>query len=274
VVHLQVVAVAKEGQIKRVFLLLLLFIIIQVTFEMAWIFVPTSFLTPPETGETAGILDNVLPVLFIFLYASRSRWFMRIIRGHQTFLSFFWLIWLVNEIGDAIQRVNMVYIYHYYGAEAAIESSPWMILIGWSYFIIPVLWLTVHAHNFVNRPSDKFTNRGTFLVFLKPWDALTLFLTLGINPYSSVSIVHRNKVFYFTKESHLFVKQNIRPALFENSYTMAIKPPTNFGHFLNRKVDTRYHWRKNSCVSVMKRSGIGIGPLDFIPAIFIMRFTK
>lgn len=269
---LPLAAAVMEAQIKRLVPLLLLFIIIQVTFEMAWIFIPHSISLPADTATTAGILDNVLPALFLFLYASKARWFIRIVQRYKTLVSLFWLVWLVNEIGDAILRINMVYIYHYYGAEAAIESSPWMILIGWAYFIVPVIWITYHSKNFGKRTSDKITKTGTFLVFLKPWNAFTLFLTFGINPFSSVSIIHRNKVFYFTKESHCFVKQNIVPEVFNNSYTMEINPPANFGRFLNSKVGSRYHWRKNSCVSVLKGSGIDIGPLDFIPAIFIMRF--
>jgi len=238
--------------------------IIQVGLEYLWMVAPERDYLQLHTSILAGMLDNIIPAFIIYFLINRRFIFLKLIA----------LMWLAKEVIDALIRLVIHYTLHtgqFELTKEIYEMSEWIEPI---YLFIPVLWLAVHAHNFVNRPSDKFTKHGTFLVFIRPWNALTLFLTLGINPFSSVSIIHRGKVFYFTKESHRFVKQNIQPALFENAYTMVIKPPKGFGWFLNRKVDTRYHWRKNSCVSVLKGSGMHIGPLDFFPAIFIMRFTK
>lgn len=237
---------------------------IQIGLEYLWMVAPERDYLQLHTSILAGMLDNIIPAFIIYYLINRRFIILKLIA----------LIWFAKEVVDGLIRLVIHYTLHTGQFELTREiydAAEWVEPI---YLLTPFAWLAYHYKNFTNRRSDKITKHGTFLVFIKPWSTLTLFLTLGINPYSSVSIVHRNKVFYFTKESHRFVKQNIRPALFENSYTMAINPPANFGHFLNRKVDTRYHWRKNSCVSVMKGSGIPIGPLDFIPAIFIMRFTK
>ena len=189
-------------------------------------------------------------------------------------LSLFWLVWLINEIGDAALRGQMLYIFFEGGADAAAQASDGMIWLGLAYLIIPLVWVLNSVRNFITQPSSRLNTSDTFLLFKQPTSTVGFFLTLGLRPYSSMNIIHQAVVFYFSREKNCYVKQIISPAALEFSYILKMDPPPDFSDFLDEKINSRYHWYKNNCITVLKGSGLKIGWLDFIPSIFIMRLIK
>jgi len=143
----------------------------------------------------------------------------------------------------------------------------------WIYLIIPMIYLLWRSKHFFHQLSDQYDKNGTFLLFKKPDDLLGLLLTFSFKPTSSISVFHKDVHYCYKRDVDGFHKRPATKTEINRGRLIRIIPPKNFTAFLESKVGTEYKLIRHNCITVLKGSGIHIGPFDFIPSIFSSRFA-
>ena len=231
--------------------------------EIVYQYVPQRDLIPLHIEITAYFIRSLIYAGLIFSLVDYRFFLAKLIT----------LIWFVSELQNLLVRLTTDYYRLFETKQDAINFNQFFIAVGWLYIIIPTLWLFYRARYFANQPSDRYNKKDTFLLFKRPENFLGLLLTFSFSPTSSVSVFHKDIQYCYKKDVDGFHKTPATKTERNRGRLIRIIPPKNFTAFLESKIGTKYKLIRHNCITVLKGSGIHIGPFDFIPSIFSSRFN-
>ena len=211
-------------------------------------------------------LDLIIFVSFIVIFLLLSY--------KDILLKLMCLFWISVQFFSVVVRIITNYYLYTENYKAAISiqndlSYFWI----WIYLIIPIIYLFRRSKHFFHQVSDQYDTNGTFLLFKRPDNFLGLLLTFSFKPTSSVTVFHKDKHYCYKKDVNGFHKRPVTKTEIDRGRLIRIIPPKNFTAFLESKIGTEYKLIRHNCITVLKGSGIYIGPFDFIPSVFSSRFA-
>jgi len=240
------------------------FVAVQIGLENLYKLFPVENYAQLHTAITTGILDNILPALFIFILCWK---YLR-----NELITLLALTWLVIETIDGIVRVFLQFAIYYADDQSFAYriNESWLLPAYWLYVLIPIIWLMLIRRNFTLKPSDPYGD-GAYLYFRRPKTITDYLVSFFGGSTSTVFPVVDGCYYHFCK-GHPFAKAKFKKGMLKEGRLVRINPPKGFKAFLESRVGVRYHIISRNCVTILRGSGLRIGKLDFVPSIFMMRY--